>query len=141
MMARLRYGMQMGKKETREKYASMGKRDKASFSKVFKKTGDVDSVLSFKAKEKTKTKIRGNQGLFFSRDELLIQKGWRPEVAQTPFCLRVEQRVDTIISFCKKMGGRDWVRQREQSEACNNYNGTFFVYNKIKDRNSKQTDT
>ena len=106
MMARLRYGMQMGKKETREKYASMGKRDKASFAKVFKHTWGRRQRAVIQGEGETKTKTRGLQGLFLSRDELLIQKGWRPEVASTPFCVRAEQRVDAIIAFCKHGGQR-----------------------------------
>ena len=112
-LARIRYGLKQKKKETREQYKQFSKKDKAHFGKGYKSFRDLDTIESFKSKGKFQKRVRAGKGIFMSEDELLTKFGWRPEIERTPFGLRAKARAESVIAFCKKMGGgREWIRQQ-----------------------------
>lgn len=113
-LARIRYGLRLSKKETRKKYETMSKKDKKGIGKLFRETQDLDIIETFKAQGKKSKQTRAAKGDYLTEDEMLLARGWRPEIAQTEFGLRARMRVDQIMSFCRKMPGPDWIRPRPQ---------------------------
>ena len=111
----MRNAMDKKPADIRKAYNKLNKKSKKEFSLVFDRTNDMDLVRTFKSKQKQSRTVSGDTGEFFSKDELLTHFGWRPEISSSPFGLRQTAKVEAIISWCTKMGGKQWIRPRNNS--------------------------
>ena len=130
-MARMRYNVSQKKKEVRDTYDEMTRREKRKHSQIYKDTGDLDNIQCEKRKSKTTTDTKALDGVFKTRDQMLIDWGWRPAHAKTDFGIRQEQRADTVIAWCEKMekGAKDWIRPHKKCASKKSHNSIYiYIY-------------
>ena len=101
-MSRIRYAADRKTKTVRKEYASMSRKEKTKFSKTYDEATDLDDIQSYKQKCSTDRKRAGAFGIFKSRDQMMHDMGWRPEIALLNFGLRLEAKVDAQIQWCEK---------------------------------------
>ena len=112
-MARIRYAAGQ-KKYVEEEYQTMSRKEKTNFSKRYNEATDLDDIATYKTQNKVcDSSSSGMDKLFKSRDQLLVDSGWRPEISNTPFGERLAAKADNKILWCEKIGGKaaGWIRQ------------------------------